>query len=58
MIKEINDLNEIVKNILACPECKGDLYLINNEIIKCSKCKLIFTIENKIFKFLNPSAYK
>ena len=35
--------------ILACPKCKGELYLTEQEDgLKCDKCRLIYEIKNDI----------
>ena len=36
-------------DILACPQCKGDVYLSENEDgLICDSCKLMYKIEDDI----------
>jgi len=36
-------------DILACPKCKGDIYLNNtNDGLICDRCKLIYEIRDDI----------
>lgn len=39
-----------LEDILACPKCKGDLTIINNQA-NCKKCSFIFTKESDIWDF-------
>lgn len=34
-------------DILACPKCKGDIQLVENEII-CNKCNMVYQVKNDI----------
>ncbi len=42
-------LSEELLNILACPKCKGDIYIndTNNGLI-CDSCKLLYEIRDDI----------
>ena len=42
-------LSEELLNILACPKCKGDIYIndTNNGLI-CDNCKLLYEIRDNI----------
>ena len=36
-------------DILACPKCKGDIYLNDaGDGLSCDKCKLLYEIKNDI----------
>ena len=39
-----------LEDILACPKCKGDLTITNNQA-KCKKCSSAFTKESDIWDF-------
>ncbi|WP_456402958.1 Trm112 family protein [Persephonella sp.] len=48
---------EEIKNILACPLCKGDLIGTESSFI-CLKCKLLYPIKEEIPIFLIEEAQK
>ena len=42
-------LNQELLDILACPQCKGDIRLNSNEDgLVCDQCRLIFEIKDDI----------
>ena len=42
-------LSEELLNILACPKCKGDIYINNtNDGLICDNCKLLYEIRDDI----------
>jgi len=42
-------LSEELLNILACPKCKGDLYINDtNDGLICNNCKLLYEIRDDI----------
>ncbi len=42
-------LSEELLDILACPRCKGDVYLIETgDGLKCDFCRLIYDIKDDI----------
>ncbi len=42
-------MREIVKKIIACPKCKGDLDINEaEERIRCKRCKIEFKIKDGI----------
>ncbi|MDD5614030.1 MAG: Trm112 family protein [Candidatus Omnitrophica bacterium] len=43
-------------DILACPECKGDLELKGNSGLLCKKCSLIYPIKDGIPVMLKEEA--
>ncbi len=46
-------------DILACPKCKGDIYLNETEDgLICDNCKLMYRIENDIPVMLIDEAIK
>jgi len=55
-------LSEELLNILACPKCKGDIYINDtNDGLICDNCKLLYEIRDDIpimlideAKTLNP----
>jgi len=47
-----------ILQILACPECKRKLKLVENEKLICENCRLIFKIENEIPILLTEKANK
>ncbi len=52
-------MDEKLLDILACPECKGDLdYDKENNQLDCKNCKLKFKIENDIPILLIEKAEK
>lgn len=45
--------------ILACPQCKGTLYLNqNNDGLICDKCRLLYEIKDEIPNFIIGEAKK
>jgi uncharacterized protein YbaR (Trm112 family) len=47
--KAIMALSEELLNILACPKCKGDIYLNDtNDGLICDNCKLLYEIRDDI----------
>ncbi len=52
-------LDEALLEILACPQCKGELeYDKEKEQLICHKCRLIFRIEDDIPIMLIDEAQK
>lgn len=52
-------LDQKLLDILACPQCKGDLeYKQNEEKLICHKCRLIYSIEDEIPVMLIDKAEK
>jgi len=46
-------------NILACPKCKGDIYLTEDETgLICDNCRLMYKIEDDIPIMLIDEAVK
>ena len=46
-------------NILACPKCKGDIYLTEDEKgLICDSCRLMYKIEDDIPIMLIDEAVK
>ena len=42
-------ISQELLDILACPKCKGDIYLNNtNDGLICDQCKLIYEIRDDI----------
>ncbi|MCK5507679.1 MAG: Trm112 family protein [Desulfobacterales bacterium] len=42
-------LSEELLNILACPKCKGDIYINDtNDGLICDNCKLLYEIRDDI----------
>jgi hypothetical protein len=42
-------LSKELLEILACPKCKGDIYLNETEDgLKCDKCRLMYEIKDDI----------
>ncbi|MBC2693924.1 MAG: Trm112 family protein [Desulfobacteraceae bacterium] len=42
-------LSEELLNILACPKCKGDIYINDtNDGLICDNCKLLYEIKDDI----------
>ena len=42
-------LSEELLNILACPKCKGDIYINDaNDGLICNNCKLLYGIRDDI----------
>lgn len=42
-------LNKELLDILACPQCKGDIYLNESETgLICAQCKLLYEIKDDI----------
>ncbi len=42
-------LNKELLDILACPECKGDLSLMDREEgLKCPRCAVVYPIRDEI----------
>ncbi len=42
-------INKELLDILACPKCKGDIFLTEKEDgLVCKKCKLIYPIKEDI----------
>ena len=42
-------LSEELLNILACPKCKGDIYINDtNDGLICDNCKLLYEIRDNI----------
>jgi len=42
-------INQALLDILACPKCKGDIYLTDaGDGLICDKCKLIYEIKDDI----------
>ena len=42
-------LNQELLDILACPKCKGDIYLNDaGDGLICDRCKLLYEIRNDI----------
>ncbi|WP_045215224.1 Trm112 family protein [Desulfonatronovibrio magnus] len=42
-------LNKELLDILACPKCKSDLQLMNNEEgLKCSSCVVVYPVREEI----------
>jgi ubiquinone/menaquinone biosynthesis C-methylase UbiE len=48
--EESNNLNLDIKDILACPTCKGDIK-IEGEAVTCTKCNNKYAYKNGIFDF-------
>ncbi len=47
--KAIMALSEELLNILACPKCKGDIYINDtNDGLICDNCKLLYEIRDDI----------
>jgi uncharacterized protein YbaR (Trm112 family) len=47
--KAIMALSEELLNILACPKCKGDIYMNDtNDGLICDNCKLLYEIREDI----------
>ena len=47
--KAIMALSEELLNILACPKCKGDIYINEtNDGLICDNCKLLYEIRDDI----------
>jgi hypothetical protein len=43
------ELSEELLNILACPKCKGDIYINDtNDGLICDNCKLLYEIRDDI----------
>ncbi|GAB6886837.1 Trm112 family protein [Desulfothermus okinawensis JCM 13304] len=52
-------LNKELLDILACPKCKGDLELTENEDgLICYQCKLVYPIKEEIPIMLIEEAIK
>ena len=42
-------ISQELLDILACPKCKGDIYLNDTEDgLKCDRCKLLYEIRDDI----------
>ncbi len=42
-------INQALLDILACPKCKGDIYLTDaGDGLICDKCKLMYEIKDDI----------
>ncbi len=42
-------INKALLDILACPKCKGDIYLTDaGDGLICDKCKLMYEIKDDI----------
>ncbi|NOX21304.1 MAG: Trm112 family protein [Nitrospirae bacterium] len=41
-------IKEELLEILACPKCKGDLQLKDDEGLLCNRCRLIYPIRDGI----------
>jgi uncharacterized protein YbaR (Trm112 family) len=42
-------INQTLLDILACPKCKGDIYLTDaGDGLICDKCKLMYEIKDDI----------
>jgi len=47
--KAIMALSKELLNILACPKCKGDIYINDtNDGLICDNCKLLYEIRDDI----------
>ncbi|MDY6845354.1 MAG: Trm112 family protein [Thermodesulfobacteriota bacterium] len=52
-------LNKELLDILACPKCKGDIYLNSDESgLICDHCKLMYEIKEDIPVMLIDEAIK
>jgi uncharacterized protein YbaR (Trm112 family) len=52
-------ISEELLDILACPQCKGDIYLNKSETgLICDNCKLLYRIEDDIPIMLIDEAIK
>lgn len=52
-------LNQDLLDILACPQCKGDLeYKSDDNNLICNKCRLLYRIEDDIPIMLIDEAQK
>ena len=52
-------LNKELLDILACPKCKGDIYLNSDESgLICDQCKLMYEIKEDIPVMLIDEAIK
>ncbi len=52
-------INRELLEILACPQCKGDLELTGNEDgLICRSCELVYPIEEDIPIMLVEESYK
>ncbi|MBN2516756.1 MAG: Trm112 family protein [Deltaproteobacteria bacterium] len=52
-------VSEELLDILACPKCKGDIYLNESENgLICDNCKLLYRIEDDIPIMLIDEAVK
>lgn len=46
---EIMAISQELLDILACPKCKGDIYLTDSKDgLVCDKCKLLYEIKDDI----------
>jgi len=47
--ERIMAINQELLDILACPKCKGDIYMNENEDgLVCDSCRLIYEIKDDI----------
>ena len=52
-------IDKELSNILACPKCKGDIYLTDDQMaLICDACKLKYRIEDDIPVMLIDEAEK
>ncbi len=52
-------INKELLDILACPKCKGDIFLNENEDgLICKECKLLYPIKDEIPVMLIDEAEK
>lgn len=52
-------ISQELLDILACPKCKGDIYLAENEEgLICDNCRLMYKIEDDIPIMLIDEAIK